>query len=174
MHKKQSGPKIKLIKTLDSVPPQLYIYISSFVHHITGAMCTAGAFSSENFSIIPISLSFICSPPPPQYRFRSDKHYHFIVRTIWLKFGLKCYYDLLYCMSRAVADIGGGGGVQAYCFGRLTSHIFIVLEQKTITIAPPLPKCPPLVPSTAKFKANSLALPLEDPTNASPVPLDYF
>ena len=33
---------------------------------------------------------------------------------------------------RTLSQILGGGGGQAYCFGRMTSHISIVLEQKTI------------------------------------------
>ena len=55
-----------------------------------------------------------------------------------------------YYQWRTLGQILGG---QAYCFGRMTSHISIVLKQKTIVFqniggpSPPLvppPKCPPL------------------------------
>ena len=57
--------------------------------------------------------------------------------------------------NQPVADTWPNIGGHTYCFGEMTPHISVVLEQKTIVfentggIAPsPPPKCPPLQPTT--------------------------
>ena len=69
-------------------------------------------------------------------------------------FGIAGYNTICQSVADTWPNIGGGG--QAYCFGRMTSHISIVLEQKNIVFQNIGGAIAPLAPPVSATDANTI------------------